>query len=206
MADNQSDKINPHVQNSPGSSSAQDPEIVVADRPDSRLGPGTKDTADSKSLDAESTGKCVDLDEALQLAEDNHDKWMRAVADLENYKKRSINERSKLLKYKNEDLLRDLLVVVDNLDRAVSAPVDHGSSALLEGVKMTATMFRDVLGRYGVSPIESVGQTFNPEFHEAIATFNDPKKEPNTVLEELEKGYMYQDRLLRPAKVVVSTK
>lgn len=147
-----------------------------------------------------------ELAEALQLAEDNRDKWMRAVAEMENYKKRSIQERSRLIKYKNEDLIRDLLPIVDNLDRAISAAKGQASSSLLEGVKMTANMFRDVLSRFGVSPIESVNTSFNPEFHEAIATVKDPDKEPNTIVEELEKGYMYQDRLLRPSKVVVSTR
>ncbi len=147
-----------------------------------------------------------ELAEALQLAEDNRDKWMRAVADLENYKKRSIQERSKLIKYKNEDLARDLLPVLDNLERAISASLGKAPESLLDGVKMTANMFRDVLGRFGVNPIESVGSVFNPEFHEAIATVKDADKAPNTIVEELEKGYMYQDRLLRPSKVVVAAR
>jgi molecular chaperone GrpE len=67
-------------------------------------------------------------------------------------------------------------------------------------------MFRDVLGRYGVTPIESLGKIFNPEFQEAIAALNDPDKQPNSIIDELERGYMYQDKLLRPAKVVVSTR
>jgi molecular chaperone GrpE len=148
----------------------------------------------------------LEVSEALRLAEENRDKWMRAVADFENYKKRSIQERSKLIKYKNEELLRDLLPVIDNLDRAISASSDKASDSLLEGVKMTVNMFKDVLGRFGVSAIESVGAVFNPQFQEAIATVKDPEKEPNVIVEELEKGYMYQDRLLRPAKVVVNSR
>ena len=147
-----------------------------------------------------------ELTRAVKSAEENRDKWIRAVAEFENYKKRSIQERSKLLKYKNEDLIRDLLPVIDNLERAITASAAQSSGSLLDGVKMTANMFRDVLGRFGATPIESVGKTFNPEFHEAIATIKDPARDPNTIVEEMEKGYMYQDRLLRPAKVVVSTR
>ena len=109
-------------------------------------------------------------------------------------------------KYRNEELLRDLLPVMDNLERAIAASDAKSAGSLLDGVKMTANMFKDVLSRFGVKPIESVGGPFNPEFQEAIATLNDPGRDTNSVIEELEKGYMYQDRLLRPAKVVVSTK
>ena len=147
-----------------------------------------------------------ELSRAVRSAEENRDKWIRAVAEFENYKKRSIQERSKLLKYKNEELIRDLLPVLDNLERAIAASTAQSSGSLLDGVKMTVTMFKDVLGRFGATPIESVGKTFNPEFHEAIATIKDPSRDPNTIVEEMEKGYMYQDRLLRPAKVVVSTR
>ncbi len=160
---------------------------------------------DSEQTDTMET-QVDELARTIQLAEENRDKWIRAVAEFENYKKRSIQERSKLLKYKNEDLIRDLLPVIDNLERAIAASAAQASGSLLDGVKMTANMFKDVLGRFGVTAIESIGRIFNPEFHEAIATIKDPVKDPNTIVEELEKGYMYQDRLLRPSKVVVSTR
>lgn len=160
---------------------------------------------DSEQIDALENHE-DELSRAVRSAEENRDKWIRAVAEFENYKKRSIQERSKLLKYKNEELIRDLLPVLDNLERAISASTAQSSGSLLDGVKMTATMFKDVLGRFGATQIESVGKTFNPEFHEAIATIKDPSRDPNTIVEEMEKGYMYQDRLLRPAKVVVSTR
>ncbi len=160
---------------------------------------------DSEQTDSEET-QVNELVKAIRSAEENRDKWIRAVAEFENYKKRSIQERSKLLKYKNEDLIRDLLPVMDNLERAIRASEAQTPGTLLDGVRMTANMFNDVLGRFGVTAIESMGKIFNPEFHEAIATIKDPAKDPNTVVEELEKGYMYQDRLLRPAKVVVSSR
>jgi molecular chaperone GrpE len=145
------------------------------------------------------------LQEALAEAAANRDRWLRALADLENYKKRSLQERSNLLRYRNEELLRDLLGVVDNLDRALGHCTETGrSDAVADGVCMIANMFREILERYGVRPMESVGKPFDPKYQEAIAKVPSADREPNTVMDELEKGYMYQDRLLRPAKVVVS--
>lgn len=145
------------------------------------------------------------LEKAQKEAAENLDRWMRAAADLENYKKRTLQERSRLLKYRNEDLLRDLLGVKDNLDRALAyCNRVERSDSVAEGVCMISNMFKDILERYGVKPIEALGKPFNPEFHEALARQPVAGKAPNLVIEELEKGYLYQDRLLRPAKVVVS--
>ncbi|MCX5872510.1 MAG: nucleotide exchange factor GrpE [Deltaproteobacteria bacterium] len=146
-----------------------------------------------------------DLEKALKEAEDNRDRWLRAVADLENFKKRSMQERTKLIKYKEEDLLRELLPIVDNLERALA----HGTKGekkdpVAQGVRMVMGMFREVLKKYGVAEIESLGANFNPQFHEAIAQEPVQNGPSNVVSKELEKGYMYKDRLLRPSKVVVS--
>jgi molecular chaperone GrpE len=137
-------------------------------------------------------------------AYENHDRWMRSVAELENYKKRSAQERSKLLKYNNENLLRDLLPVVDNIERALDAAYNAGESGpFIDGIKMIAQMFGETLDRYAAKPIEALGKKFDPKVHEAIAVVPMPDKEPDTVIEQLEKGYTYHDRLLRPSKVVV---
>ncbi len=135
-----------------------------------------------------------------------HDNWLRAAADMDNYKKRTLKERSQLLKYGNEDLLRAFLAVVDNMDRALSHCDDPGAgAALVEGVRMIERMLQQLLDRFGVKPIEALDQEFDPNVHEAIARTPMPGKDENMVVEVLEKGYMYRDRLLRPAKVVVST-
>jgi len=145
------------------------------------------------------------LEKALKEAEENRDRWMRAVADLENYKKRALQEKSKFLKYRNEELLRDLLVVVDNLERAQTHCEAVGrSDALADGVCMITKMLKEILERYGVKPIKALGEPFDPHTHEAIARVPAGGRPVNHVVEEMEKGYMYQDRLLRPAKVVVS--
>jgi molecular chaperone GrpE len=145
------------------------------------------------------------LDAAKKEAAENRDKWMRAVADLENFKKRSFQEKSRLLKYKNEELLRDLLTVVDSIGRALGHCEQAGrSDAVAEGVCVISEMFQGLLSKYGVTEIQSLGKPFDPNVHEAMAQVSVRDKEPNTVIEVMEKGYMYQDRLLRPAKVIVS--
>ncbi|MGC8657836.1 MAG: nucleotide exchange factor GrpE [Desulfomonilaceae bacterium] len=146
------------------------------------------------------------LEKALKESEDNRDRWLRAVAELENFKKRSINEKARLLKYKEEDILKELLPVVDNLERALT----HGekndkSDPVTDGVKMVLGMFGEVLKKYGCTQIDSLGKTFDPQVHEAIAQQPVKNVAPNTVTQQLERGYMYKDKLLRPAKVIVST-
>lgn len=154
---------------------------------------------------AEGHGVHDPLMAATKLAEENRDRWLRAVAELENYKKRTSQERSRLLKYKNEELLRDLLGVSDNLERAIShCDPSKSPAGLLEGLRLVADMLRDILVKYEVAPIESVGKPFDPNFHEALARVESAEFPPNTVTEEMEKGYLYHDRLLRPSKVIIS--
>jgi molecular chaperone GrpE len=145
------------------------------------------------------------LEEARKEAAENRDRWIRAVADLENFRKRSTQERSNLLKYKNEEILRDLVAVMDNMDRALKYCDPTGKpDPLAEGICMVSGMFKDILGRYGVQEIKALGEPFDPHMHEAVARVPAGDNQSNTVVEEVEKGYMYQDRLLRPSKVVVA--
>jgi len=145
------------------------------------------------------------LEKAQREAAENRDRWIRAVAELENFKKRAMQEKTRILKYRNEDLLRDLLPVKDNLERALNfCDQADRSNGVAKGVCMISNMFADLFQRYGVTKIEALGKPFDPVYHEAIAQMPVADKAPNIVLEELEQGYMYQDKLLRPAKVVVS--
>lgn len=150
----------------------------------------------------------VEALEKLQSERDHYkEQMLRAAADLDNYKKKSIRERSELLKFRNEDLLRALLPVVDNIDRALNhCEKDREDDPFVEGVCMIADMLKKILDQFGVKPVEAVNKEFDPSFHEAMAKVPTPDSPPNMVLEEMEKGYMYNDRLLRPSRVVVSTK
>jgi len=145
------------------------------------------------------------LEEARKEADENRDRWTRAVAELENYRKRMAQERSRFQKYQYEYLLRDLLPVLDNLQRALDHCSQAGTSdSFTEGVCMIAGMFRDIMERYGIKEIKALGEPFDPQFHEAIARMPSTDGRSNIVVEEMEKGYLYHDRLLRPARVVVS--
>jgi molecular chaperone GrpE len=146
----------------------------------------------------------VQLEEKTKEAEEKTDQWLRLRAELENFKKRVQKEKSDLIKFGNESLLKAMLPTLDNLARAV----DHGRSAkenssLLEGVEITQKQFFSILEKFGVKPIQAVGAIFDPEKHEAISQ-QESDQEPSRVIAEVEKGYFFHDRLLRPAKVIVS--
>lgn len=133
------------------------------------------------------------------------DKILRQAADMENTRKRLERDRSEAITYANESLIRELLSVVDNLERAIQhAEQDSDNQTLLEGVKMTRKHFLDTLARFGCRPFESKGKDFDPCFHEAILQQDSEEFPPNTVIQEFQRGYTLHDRLLRPALVAVS--
>jgi len=133
------------------------------------------------------------------------DRVLRLAAEMDNTRKRLEREKSDGISFANECLLRELLPVVDNLERAVGhAEKETDCQSLLSGVRMTMKAFLDVLAKFGCAPFESAGKVFDPNYHEAILQREDPEKPGKTVLEEYQKGYTLHDRLLRPALVVVS--
>ena len=134
----------------------------------------------------------------------NWDKFLRERADLENLRKRFQKEKEELFKYGNENLIQEILPAVDNLARALEHVGDDNASAILEGVKMTLSMLLSALKKFGATPIEAKGAIFDSAFHQAMAQVETADQEPNTVVQELQKGYMLNDRLLRPAMVTVA--
>ena len=145
------------------------------------------------------------LAEKTTEAQENYDRYLRLAAELENIKKRQEREVSELRQFANDNLLKELLPVLDNLERAL----EHGRQAeapeaLMEGLDLVRQDFLKVLGRFGVTPINSVGERFDPAFHHAVLEEEAPEVEDQTVLKELQKGYLLQNRLLRPAMVVVA--
>lgn len=137
--------------------------------------------------------------------EANYDRFVRATADLENYKKRTSREMSDLRKFANENILKEMLSVVDNLQRAIESGAQNegDKKKLLEGVEITLKDVLRILERYGVKGFESIGEDFDPAFHQAMMQEQTDKYPDNTVLNEIQKGYTIHDRLLRPAMVVV---
>ena len=151
------------------------------------------------------------LEEIQAEANEWQDKALRSVAEFENYKKRMERERSAMLKYSGEPIFRELLPVVDNLERAVEQGVVDGVEAeqnlkaLLEGVELTLKSLQATLEKFEVKPIETVGQPFDPTIQEALSMEASESIPANHVVSEFEKGYHYKDRLLRAARVIVSS-
>ena len=136
---------------------------------------------------------------------DNWDRFVRERADLENYRKRASREKEELLNYGNKSLIEEILPIVDNLERALAHATEDDQSAVVEGIRMTHLMLVAALKKFGVTPLETVGTTFDPAFHQAMTQVPTDVHPPNTVVEEFQKGYLLKERLLRPAMVTVAT-
>jgi molecular chaperone GrpE len=133
------------------------------------------------------------------------DRYLRTYAEFENYRKRVTRDQSEFAKFANEKLLKELLVVVDNLERALL----HSKGTTewkgwVEGVELTFKQFSEILSKSGVMSFESVGLPFDPSRQQAMAQVETEEKDDNIVVEELQKGYLFHDRVLRPALVTVA--
>jgi molecular chaperone GrpE len=176
-------KTEPPVQDEPGNDTGE--EIVKA-------------TDEEQDMAAE-------LEEARNKLQESEEKTLRLAADFENTKKRLERERDISLKYAEENVLKELLPGIDNIERALDQAKDADNiDSLLQGVELTRDGLLATLEKFGVKAIESVGEPFDPNLHEALAMEETDEMDPNTVLREFQKGYFYKDRLLRPAKVIVS--
>lgn len=131
------------------------------------------------------------------------DKYLRALAELENYKKRALKERSELIRYQGDRIIADLLEVVDNLELALSHS-EADPQKLKTGLELIHKLFIDVLGRWDVRAVPAVGKPFDPVQHQALSKVPSAEVAPGTVLNEFKKAYFYKDKLLRPASVVVA--
>ncbi len=138
-------------------------------------------------------------------AKQNHDRFLRQLAEMDNFKKRTAREKEETIKYGNEGLVRDLLPIMDNLERAVEHVQGGGNGKpLLEGIEMILKSLLEVLQKHGVTQISAKGEPFDPQKHEAFAQVEREDLVANTVVEELHKGYLQFDRLLRPSLVSVA--
>ncbi len=147
----------------------------------------------------------VKLQEAEATAKANYDLFLRERAELENFKKRMQREQAEAIRFANEPLLRDLLPIVDDLERAVSHAQSGGDGRpLVDGVSLILRTFQGVLEKYGVSRLTTVGEPFDPTKHEAMAQVENAELTPNTVVDEHLPGYLLHGRLLRPALVTVA--
>jgi len=179
--------------------SSEEPEEQVEDQEASQA---------SKEIPLEHLKKSALLEKAKEIqkiADENFDLYMRSLAEIENLKKRYQKDKSDLIKFSNELLIKQLLSVIDNLEKAVSATKEEDSvDALRQGVELTLKGLMDTLGKTGLETVQAEGEVFDPNFHEAISAQEDNTAEPGTVLQELQKGYILNERLIRPAMVIVS--
>lgn len=161
--------------------------------------------ASSEAVAAEIAQLQQQLEEKTKETQENYDRALRLAAEMENLKKRLEREKAELLQFANENLIKELLPVVDNLELAL----EHGRQAetpasFLEGIELVHQGFLKALARFGVTPLVTVGQPFDPAYHNAVMQEVAPEVPDCTVLKELQKGYMMHSRLLRPAMVVVA--
>jgi molecular chaperone GrpE len=143
---------------------------------------------------------------AAELAE-TRDRLLRLQADFENFRRRAAKERLEVEQYGHQNLVKELLTAVDNLERAIDHARRSGGGdleSLLQGVELVRKDLSTALAKHGVAAIEAVGRPFDPALHEAMAQAPDDSVAANTVVEELQKGYRLRERLLRPARVIVS--
>lgn len=165
----------------------------------------TEENIDSEieeEVDSELEKKVAQLeDEVSELKE----KLLRKAAEFENYKRRTENDQISLITYAAESFIQKLLPVVDDFERSMEHIEDaQDINAIKQGLKLIYDKLLKVLDEQGVKKIEAVGQPFNVDFHEALMQRPDDTVEPHTVLDEVEKGYLYKDKVIRHAKVVVS--
>lgn len=160
--------------------------------------------ANAENAAADSTAAAGEA--APAPSDDFKDKYLRAVAELANYRKRAEKDREESLRYANTGLVRSLLPVLDNLDRVVASANEHpeNTAAIVDGVKLTIESFKKALGDHHVVPIEAAGQPFDPAVHEAMMQQPSDQYDAPTVLQVLQEGFKLFDRVIRPARVIVS--
>ena len=143
------------------------------------------------------------VEELEQSLAEAKDQALRAAAEAQNVRRRAEQEAEKARKFALERFVKELLPVVDSLEKALDAMGEDASDAHREGVAMTLKMQHDVLAKFGVETVEPAGEPFDPQFHEAMAMVPNPELEPTSVREVIQKGYLLNGRLVRPAMVVV---
>jgi molecular chaperone GrpE len=162
----------------------------------------TAETIQEQQLEEETKDEAALLREELE-AEQN--KYLRLLADYDNFKRRAVKDRQDAEKFRSQSLLSDLLPVLDNFERALSVEAKSDEAvSLLKGLEMVRTTLLEAVKREGLEEIKAIGESFDPHIHQAVMQEKDDNAEPGTVLQELQKGYSLKGRVLRPAMVKVN--
>lgn len=163
--------------------------------------------SDEEMAEAEASAAAAEAEAASPEAElkELNDKYVRLYAEYENYRKKAAKDREELAKYVREELIYDLLPSLDHLEIALQhAAEDENSVGLKQGVEMTLRELYRILEKYGLKPIEALGQSFDPEYHHAVSQVETDEVEDKTVVEVLRKGYIFGDKVIRAAMVSVA--
>ncbi len=158
------------------------------------------DVAESEADDL--AGK---LNAAQEETRKNQELYLRAMAEMDNLRKRTQREKEEIVKFSNESILREILPVIDNLERAIEhAAIQEDGAGLLEGVQMTLAQFSSVMQKFGVESVSALGKLFDPAHHQAMGQLETVEVPANHVAKELQRGYLLNNRLLRPAMVMIA--
>jgi molecular chaperone GrpE len=179
----------------------EQPEVESALEPASEAGEGPGAADDTQTDDLQSQVDALTRDKAAL-----YDQLLRRAAEFENFRRRIERERSDAYQRARVEVLVEFLPVVDNFERALSSLENSGgdAEALRHGVELIHKQFKDALTKFGLEPVQAIGQTFDPHLHEAVTIEPTDKHKENTVIEEFQRGYKIGDKLLRPAKVKVA--
>jgi molecular chaperone GrpE len=171
---------------------------------------GSQKKMEQEKLEAGGEGQSIEelkerLEEKERGYEELYDRFLRATADFENFKKRSEREKLDRIKFANEELMKELLPIVDNLERALaSSEKTKDNDAIKKGIEIVLDQFLKTLKKFGLSGYASIGEKFDPNRHEAVEQVESTEHETNTIIDEFQKGYFLNERLLRPALVAVT--
>lgn len=180
---------------------------IDVQEPEAENGPGARetDTPETNGAPDTVTIPAGEYNELLAQIEDFKDRYLRTAAEFDNYRKRQARERDDLICYANERLISQLLPILDNLERALDSQPDQAElEGILEGVRMVSEQLQGVLRSCGLEAIQSVGDTFDPNLHEAVGVLPSPEHPEGQVVSELQKGYSLKGRVLRPSMVHVA--
>jgi molecular chaperone GrpE len=169
----------------------------------------TSENSSSKEVEVEASSvQIAELEKQLidlkREKDDVYDRLLRKHADFENFRKRTEKDKRDYMSYALSEFMVELLPILDNFERAMAHADDQAGAEYRKGVQLIYRQFRDLLEKKGLRPIETAGQPFDPNYHEAIGREEHPEVPENTILEEFQKGYFFRDKLLRPALVKVS--
>ncbi|WZL74622.1 nucleotide exchange factor GrpE [Clostridiaceae bacterium 35-E11] len=178
-------------------------ELEMDETVDSNL-EATQETTQEQSEAVKADDCEMQYDQLQQEHEALNNKYLRTVADFQNYRKRVEKEKSDIHHYANEKLIQDLLPVVDNLERAIKSAEEEGKDkTFIKGIEMILQQFLDVLKKNGVEEIQTMGEAFDPNYHHAVLQEENENHESNTITDVFQKGYTLNGKVIRPSMVKV---